>query len=146
MKLFILLSLIVIFIFSSTGLNDLIEINGQERYLIGHITASLLDPQDPSSTTDVIRYSEKVFYLKGDLLSLEPEDIEKDLRAGNFYYTPFYTVKKTRLSHGRHVEVGAIILGTTDPKVAKLLHLAAIRNIIDLHYEKQCCTTKCLPL
>lgn len=105
-----------------------VEINGVTKPMLGHIMQAILDPKkEVFSVTHIVRFVDEHFVLKGDLCTIDEDDI-KDVEAENFVYVPFYTLAKTRLSPGTYEEVGAIIVGTKDPKKAQELHFAAMRS------------------
>jgi hypothetical protein len=108
----------------------LFEINGVSKPFLGHITQALLYSEtDPFSVTSLIRFKDNRFILKGDLLALDEEDLH-DIDSGNFVYVPYYTLGKTRLSMGSYEEIGAVIVGSSDPSLGQRLHFAAVRSTL----------------
>lgn len=114
-----------------TKLNEekLFEINGKKNYMLDHILQAHLVPNDPFSTTDIVRCTDKSFTLVGDVSTLQESDLY-EIASGNFVYTPFYAMKKTRLSYGSYANIGAIIVGTQDEKKGQDLHFASMRNLL----------------
>jgi hypothetical protein len=109
---------------------EIIKINGVSKPMLGHIVQAQFNPEtDPFSVTSVIRFENNKFFLKGDILSLDEDDVT-DIANGKFLYVPYYTMQKTRLSHGSYQEVGAIIIGSSDPSLSNRLHFAAVRSVV----------------
>ena len=90
-----------------------VEINGEKKYILAHVIKSLMDPNYPPSTTDVVRYNNSNLYLVGDLTKISQSDVS-EIIDGNYVYCISYMAKKTRLEYK---EVGAIVIGTTDKKI-----------------------------
>jgi hypothetical protein len=102
---------------------EIIEFGGIKKPILGHIVQAQFNPEtDPFSVTSVVIYKENRFILKGDILALSEDDLN-DIANGNFVYVPFYTRRKTRL--GNYQELGAIIVGSSDPSLGDALHFAA---------------------
>ncbi len=110
--------------------DKVIEINGVKGNILEHITKSFINIKNPSSTIDVFIYYEGNFCLIGDILYLNTIDID-EIKKGNFCYIPFYTFKKTRLSRGEYIRIGAIVIGTKDKTIIEIhesLYLHTIKN------------------
>ncbi len=108
------------------------------RDLAYHSASSLqpLDPQSPYSDTPVFSLSEKGLEAAGDLTDM-PETAKNDVRLGNFAACNFYSLQKTRLSHGSYKEVGAIATGTTNEKVCEPLQFGSMRDLIEKTKNQQ---------
>lgn len=95
------------------------------------VTGSPLDEMHPDSVTRVRRIEENRFKESGDLSYIVGDQAEADIKARNCVACPYYDYIKTRVSGGTYQDVGAIITGTTDAKVCKLLHsFGGIRELL----------------
>ncbi len=112
------------------SVDKLIEFQGEQKCLLGWIMASQLDPKHPFSTTSLVRAAGNQLTVRGDILSMEEEDVQA-VADQNCVYCPFYALLKTRLSQGQYVETGAIIVGTKDAKVCDQLHFAHMRKLMN---------------
>lgn len=105
------------------------------KSLLGHIMHAVLNPQtDQFSTTDVFRFEDETFTHLGDVTQM-PKDALKEAAEGNYVYTNFYTMKKTRLSNEFDEAVGAIIIGTKNEEVVSQLRIASMVSLIQ-EYKK----------
>jgi len=111
---------------------NLVEINGEKKYMLGHILKAQFDftdkKENPFIHTDVFTFDEdKGFSVKGTVVSVS-ESLLEQVKNNNFVYTPFYTMKKA--GSNNYKNFGAIIVGTKDKSLAKKIHIAFLRNMI----------------
>jgi hypothetical protein len=108
----------------------LIEINGQNKPMLGHIVQLGFDLMDgkenPFANTDIFRYdAEKHTFIRiGTATTISKRSLQ-DISEDNYVYTPFYTMRKVGPVY---TEFGAIIVGTKDAQVAERLHFAAMHS------------------
>lgn len=110
----------------------LIEINGQKKSIVEHISdariSTLLGPENPFVNTDVFLYEEKGFTQVGNVLTVT-QDIITKMDLGNYIYTPSYPTR-IQSNPGEYKERGAIIVGTKDQTVADKLHLVMMHVLM----------------
>lgn len=53
------------------------------------------------------------------------------MRLGNYTLCNFYSLQKTRLSHGSYKEVDAVVSGIQNPKVCEALHFGKMREFLN---------------
>jgi hypothetical protein len=113
----------------------LIEINGQNKLMLGHIVQLGFDLSDGKENlfahTDIFRYdAEKhTFIRKGTVTSMDEQSLQ-EIGSDNYVYTPMYTMRKVDSSYA---EFGAIIVGSKDAQLAERLHFASMQSMIELH-------------
>jgi len=66
-------------------------------------------------------FEDKAFIEQGDILSFTDAH-RQDIVAGNYVYMPYYMHKRTKLSPDMPVPVGALILGSRSPGIAKTIY------------------------
>lgn len=90
---------------------ELIEFEGAKHSLLDWISIIQFDHRHPFSATLVVRMDRDKFVLKGDILSIDGQDL-KDIEDNNYVYC-----------QGDNEEVGTIILGTKNKQTCHDLAL-----------------------
>jgi len=111
---------------------NLVEINGEKKYMLGHILKAQFDfidkKENPFIHTDVVTFDkDKGFCIEGTVVSVS-ESLLEQVKNNNFVYMPFYAMKKAGSSDYKNF--GAIIVGTKDKSLAEKIHFAFLRSMI----------------
>lgn len=103
-----------------------IEINGQNKPLIGHINEALMWNENHLKNIDFVRYNEDRFTILTEGKPNLSEDDLKDAVSGNYVFAPFYTMEKRGGSD--YENIGAVILGTKDSSLRQSLHFDSMKK------------------
>ena len=111
---------------SSAVDNDIVEINGESMYMIGHIMKLQEDLADRQANnfgyTHIFKFSDNIFTQTGSLIKgeISPSEIDEICR-NNYVFANFYNFKDYR---GKLRDFAAIIVGTTDKTLIERIKLA----------------------
>ncbi|MFA6527494.1 MAG: hypothetical protein WCT20_03675 [Candidatus Babeliales bacterium] len=86
------------------------------KWMLDRIYYAMYNVKNPFLDNWIVRFNGegKELTEKGDILTLDEHDVV-DIANGDFVYFPFYTVTETSRSTEQVQEVGAIIVGSSDP-------------------------------
>lgn len=96
---------------------DILKVEDKELYLIGHVLRTIVQPSNKFANTRIARYTSTGFIDMGYVPTISEEDL-KAIREGNYYYLKDLTKEVTPYSNNQSIDVGAIVIGTTNRREA----------------------------
>ena len=93
-------------------------------------TKNKIDSLNVLSDTPVFELTKDGFTEVGDLMSI-PESTRKEIVFGEFTACNYYTMRKTRMSHGMYKKLPSVITGITNPDACLALSMNTMKNQIN---------------